>query len=240
VETNVQDQSPSRIEIGDNNGEGHRIVTFLDGNDNDIIHAAGQVPLPPYLGDVDIPLERYQTMFARDEQSVAAPTAGLHFTNNVKEKLAHKGIDIVEVTLHVGVGTFRPITTEVIEDHTMHSEQYNVSLDVWEKIQKTRANGGKVIAVGTTSMRTLESVAITGALSGDTDLYCYGDFPFQVVDVLLTNFHQPQSSLLVLLDAFIGSRWKELYQYALDNEYRFLSFGDAMLVARKGEYETNN
>ncbi len=220
------------IDIGDDSGEGHRIIRFIDANELDVIHAAGRAPLPPYLGDVDIPLERYQTMFARDEESVAAPTAGLHFTPSVKENLRASGIAINEVTLHVGVGTFRPIMADNIEDHVMHSERYDVPVDVWENIHTTKQNGGRIVAVGTTSLRTLESVAQTNQLAGDTNLFCYGDFPFQVVDLLLTNFHQPQSSLLVLLDSFIGLRWRELYSYALANDYRFLSFGDAMLVAR--------
>lgn len=126
------------IEIGDNSGEGHRIIRFLDADERDVISSAGRVPLPPYLGDVDIPLERYQTMFARDDQSVAAPTAGLHFTPAVKESLIHAGIDLCEVTLHVGVGTFRPIMTENIEDHVMHEERYDIPFDVWEKIQTTK------------------------------------------------------------------------------------------------------
>ncbi|HMS24513.1 MAG TPA: tRNA preQ1(34) S-adenosylmethionine ribosyltransferase-isomerase QueA [Acidimicrobiia bacterium] len=221
-----------KIEIGEDNGEGHRVIRFLDANEHDVIHAAGRAPLPPYLGDVDIPLDRYQTMFARDEESVAAPTAGLHFTPGVKESLQSSGIEINEVTLHVGVGTFRPIMTDNIEDHVMHSERYDVPANVWENIRATKQKGGRIVAVGTTSLRTLESVAQTNQLSGDTNLFCYGDFPFQVADLLLTNFHQPQSSLLVLLDSFIGPRWRELYAYALSNDFRFLSFGDAMLVAK--------
>lgn len=228
------------IVIGKDLGVGHRVIEFCGVSDNDVISHAGRAPLPPYLGDVDIPLNRYQTMFAKDDQSVAAPTAGLHFTPEVQKSLEQKGIEMCEVTLHVGVGTFRPITTEVIEDHVMHAERYSVDKSVWEKIQKRKTDGGRVVAVGTTSLRTLESVAATGSLRGDTNLYCYGDYPFQIVDILLTNFHQPESSLLVLLDAFIGSRWHALYDYALTNEYRFLSFGDAMLVARKGLDEALN
>lgn len=222
-----------KIEIGQDSGEGHRVVRFIDTNEQDVLAAVGKTPLPPYMGKVDIPLERYQTMFAKTDKSVAAPTAGLHFTPRVKESLSIKNIDIAEVTLHVGVGTFRPITKENIEDHIMHSEQYEVKEDVWQKIQETKKRGNKIIAVGTTSLRTLESVAKYNKLNGDTELYCHGEYPFQVVDMLLTNFHQPQSSLLVLLDSFIGSRWRDLYSYALENNYRFLSFGDAMLVSRR-------
>ena len=223
------------IEIGQNNGEGHRIITFdLSGikSDLDIIHEVGQAPLPPYLGKVDISLDRYQTMFAKQEQSVAAPTAGLHFTPNLKRSLAENGIEIAEITLHVGVGTFRPIMVDNIEDHKMHSEYYEVSEEVWQKIQDTKKRGNKVIAVGTTSLRTLESVALKNELQGDTDIFCYGDFDFKVVDMLMTNFHQSESTLLVLLDAFIGSRWRELYEHAIESRYRFLSFGDAMLIGK--------
>lgn len=223
------------IEIGQNNGEGHRIITFdLSGtkSDLDIIHEVGQAPLPPYLGKVDISLDRYQTMFAKQEQSVAAPTAGLHFTPNLKRSLAENGIEIAEITLHVGVGTFRPIMVDNIEDHKMHSEYYEVSEEVWQKIQETKKSGNKVIAVGTTSLRTLESVALKNELQGDTDIFCYGDFDFKVVDMLMTNFHQSESTLLVLLDAFIGSRWRELYEHAIESRYRFLSFGDAMLIGK--------
>lgn len=223
------------IEIGQNNGEGHRIINFdIHGNksDLDIIHEIGQAPLPPYLGKVDISLDRYQTMFAKQEQSVAAPTAGLHFTPNLKAALKNKGIEIAEVTLHVGVGTFRPILVDNIEDHKMHSEFYEVSEAVWKQIQNTKKLGNKVVAVGTTSLRTLESVALRNELAGDTDIYCYGDFDFKVVDMLMTNFHQSESTLLVLLDAFIGSRWKDLYAHAIESRYRFLSFGDAMLIAK--------
>lgn len=242
------ENSELEIEIGQNNGEGHRIVTFPDvipsdpsvipsgvegsKSDLDIIHEIGQAPLPPYLGKVDISLDRYQTMFAKQEQSVAAPTAGLHFTPNLKTALKNKGIEIVEVTLHVGVGTFRPILVDNIEDHKMHSEFYEVSESVWKQIQDTKQRGNKVIAVGTTSLRTLESVALRNELAGDTDIYCYGDFDFKVVDMLMTNFHQSESTLLVLLDAFIGSRWKDLYEHAIESRYRFLSFGDAMLIAK--------
>jgi len=228
--------SEIEVEIGQDNGEGHRVINFdltnSEKSDLDIIHQIGQTPLPPYLGKVDISLERYQTMFAKHEQSVAAPTAGLHFTPELKKSLQDKGIDILEVTLHVGVGTFRPIMVDDIEDHIMHSEYYEVSEEIWEKILETKSAGKKVVAVGTTSLRTLESVALTNNLKGETDIFCYGDFDFKIVDLLLTNFHQSESSLLVLLDAFIGSRWRDLYKHAIESKYRFLSFGDAMLVAK--------
>lgn len=235
------ENSDVQITVGQNNGEGHRIINFPETirgasegskTDLDIIHEVGQAPLPPYLGKVDISLERYQTMFAKKEQSVAAPTAGLHFTPGLKKALNKNGIDLEEITLHVGVGTFRPILVDKIEDHKMHSEFYEVSESVWSKIQETKGRSNKVIAVGTTSLRTLESVALSKLLHGDTDIYCYGDFDFKIVDMLLTNFHQSESTLLVLLDAFIGPRWRELYSHAIESRYRFLSFGDAMLISR--------
>lgn len=234
VNVNISDSSEEwEIEIGEDAGEGHRIVKFVGVEESLVIEMAGKVPLPPYLGDIEIPLERYQTMFARDDKSVAAPTAGLHFTPELIENLKAKNIQIVEVTLHVGVGTFRPIMSENIEDHKMHEERYDIKDDVWRTIWDVKTNGGKIVAVGTTSLRTIESCALLGKLSGSTDLYCYGNFDFKVADFLFTNFHQPESSLLVLLDAFMGSRWRDLYSYALENEYRFLSFGDAMMVGRK-------
>lgn len=223
------------LTINEDNGEGHRIINFdtnQEKSDLDIIHEIGQAPLPPYLGKADIALDRYQTIFAKQEQSVAAPTAGLHFTQDLKNSLEKEGIEILEVTLHVGVGTFRPIMVENVEEHKMHSEYYEVSEQVWEKIKLAKQNGNKVVAVGTTSLRTLESVALKGELKGDTDIFCYGDFDFKIVDMLLTNFHQSESTLLVLLDAFIGDRWKQLYQHAIESKYRFLSFGDAMLIAK--------
>lgn len=223
------------FEIGENSGEGHRIVKFLNVSELEVLDKVGQTPLPPYLGDVDIPLDRYQTIFAKEDKSVAAPTAGLHFTDNLVNNLSKHGVKILEVTLHVGVGTFRPIVTEDVESHVMHEELYNVDQNVFDEVIKAKKAGNKVIAVGTTSMRTIESVALTSQFFGKTKLYCYGDFDFKIVDMLLTNFHQPQSSLLVLLDSFIGSRWRNLYNYALENEYRFLSFGDAMLVGWKSK-----
>lgn len=223
------------FEVGKDNGEGHRIVTFINANEQVVLDDVGQAPLPPYLGVVDIDIDRYQTMFALDDKSVAAPTAGLHFTPELVTKLKHRDIEICEVTLHVGVGTFRPIMVDKIEDHRMHEETYEVSNEVWSKILETKSRGSKVIAVGTTSLRTIESAALTGNLSGNTDLYCHGKFEFKIADMLFTNFHQPKSSLLVLLDSFMGSRWRELYQHALSSGYRFLSFGDAMLVGNREE-----
>jgi S-adenosylmethionine:tRNA ribosyltransferase-isomerase len=186
------------------------------------------VPLPPYVrATLDDP-ERYQTVYADTPGSVAAPTAGLHLTPAVLDGLAARAIEVVPVELVVGLGTFRPIATARVEDHRMHAERYRVPPATWEVVQRAP----RVVAVGTTVVRALESAAATGELEGRTELYIHGDFPFRVVDRLLTNFHLPRSSLLVLVHAFVGPRWRDLYATALAEGYRFLSFGDAMLLTR--------
>lgn len=191
--------------------------------------AHGVVPLPPYITrPLDDP-ERYQTVYANRPASVAAPTAGLHLSESVLDRCARRGVGLARVELVVGLDTFRPITADRPEDHVMHSERYEVS----EETMEACAHARRVVAVGTTSVRALESAAATGDLSGRTDLFIYGDYPFKVVDLLLTNFHMPRSSLLLLLAAFCGDRWRSLYELALAEQYRFLSFGDAMLVARR-------
>lgn len=220
--------------VGEHLGDGRRLVTLLA---DDLVERVGRVPLPPYihaeLGDA----ERYQTVFARHPGSVAAPTAGLHLTPALLERMAAAGAEVVTVELRVGLGTFRPVTAERVADHRMHGEWYRVEPGVWDRIQAAR----RVLAVGTTVVRTLETAAATGELTGTSELFIRRGFRFQVVDRLLTNFHVPRSSLLVLLDAFVGPRWKDLYQVGLDHRdgdgepYRFLSFGDAMLVERAQE-----
>jgi len=197
---------------------------------------AGNVPLPPYFhGSLDDP-DRYQTMFARSIGSAAAPTAGLHFTPDVATGLRHREIEIASVDLHVGIDTFRPIATEDIEDHVMHSEWCSISEPTAAAIGAARARGGRVVAVGTTVVRTLETFA-DGAGSvrageRETDLFLSPGVEFRVVDALVTNFHVPGSTLVVLVAAFMGERWEEAYQSALERGYRFLSFGDAMLAER--------
>lgn len=220
--------------VGEQLGDGRRLVTLLA---DDLVERVGRVPLPPYihaeLGDA----ERYQTVFARHPGSVAAPTAGLHLTPALLERLAAAGAEVVPVELRVGLGTFRPVTAERVAEHRMHGEWYRVEPEVWDRIRSAR----RVLAVGTTVVRTLETAAATGELTGTSELFIRRGFAFQVVDRLLTNFHVPRSSLLVLLDAFVGPRWKELYRTALDHRpegeepYRFLSFGDAMLIERRDE-----
>jgi S-adenosylmethionine:tRNA ribosyltransferase-isomerase len=212
---------------GSDDGDGRRIVRLLD---DALPESQGQLPLPPYIHEpLDDP-DRYQTVFARRPGSVAAPTAGLHFDAELVERCRARGAELATVDLAVGQDTFRPITAGRVEDHSIHSERYSVPASTLEACDRAR----RVVAVGTTTVRALESAAATGALCGRTSLFIHGRFPFRVVDVLLTNFHLPRSSLLLLVDAFCGERWRTLYDLALAGGYRFLSFGDAMLVSRTG------
>ncbi len=290
------------VEIGHDPSDGTRIVEVRHDpsvSQIDAIRAAGSVPLPPYITTpLDDP-DRYQTTFSEIEavpDSVAAPTAGLHLTPELLDRVRDAGVEVATVELAVGLGTFRPIAADKVEDHVMHSERYRVEAETWERIEAAKAAGRRVVAVGTTSVRTLESVAATGRLEGRTELFIHGDYPFKIVDRLLTNFHQPRSSLLVLIDAFLGPsgrerevdpsgrerevgpsgrerevgpsgrerevdpsgrerevgpsgrerevgpsgrewdagpHWRELYAHALAGPYRFLSFGDAMLLTRR-------
>jgi S-adenosylmethionine:tRNA ribosyltransferase-isomerase len=212
------------VQVGEHLGDGRRRVRLLR---DDVMDVAGQVPLPPYIHhDLDDP-ERYQTVYARRPGSVAAPTAGLHLTRSVLERCRSRGIAVADVDLAVGVATFRPVSTGRVEDHVMHTERYDVPSATMAACRRAR----RVVAVGTTTVRALESAA-DGALRGSTRLFITPGYHFSVVDVLLTNFHQPRSTLLVLLEAFCGPRWRDLYSEALSRGYRFLSFGDAMLVGR--------
>lgn len=202
-----------------------------------VIAAAGTMPLPPYFaGELDDP-ERYQTMFATKPGSAAAPTAGLHFTEEVTRRLDEKGIRIARVDLHVSLDTFRPMTVDEVEDHSMHSEWCAIPSETATAIESTRERAGRVVAVGTTVVRTLETFATASGLveagEGRTDLFLRPGSPIRVVDLLVTNFHMPGSTLLVLLAAFMGDGWREAYRHALEREYRFLSFGDAMLAMRR-------
>ena len=212
------------VEAGDVLDDGRRLVRLLG---DPAVH--GTVPLPPYITrPLDDP-ERYQTVYSSRPASVAAPTAGLHLSESVLDRCQAGGVGLARVELVVGLDTFRPVTAERPEDHVMHSERYEVPQATLDACAAAR----RVVAVGTTSVRALESAAATGRLSGRTDLFIHGDYPFKAVDVLLTNFHMPRSSLLLLLAAFCGPRWRDLYEEALAERYRFLSFGDAMLVARR-------
>ena len=204
--------------------DGRRVVRIVDAS---AAEAEGELPLPPYITK---PLDdpgRYQTVYAASPGSAAAPTAGLHLTPEVLAACEAAGAEIHRIDLAVGLDTFRPVSGE-LDDHVMHSERYRVPAETWEACEKAE----RVIAVGTTATRALEAAASSGELSGRTSLFIRPGFDFQVVDVLLTNFHLPRSTLLVLLHAFAGDRWRELYDIALSEGYRFLSFGDAMLVAR--------
>lgn len=192
---------------------------------------AGEVPLPPYLHRGLADPERYQTVYADRPGSVAAPTAGLHLTTDLIGRCRRRGIVFATVDLSVGLDTFRPIAVDDPDDHAIHSEAYRVPAATWEACRRTREAGGRVVAVGTTTVRALETVALTGRLEDRTELFIRPPFPFRVVDVLLTNFHLPRSTLLLLVDAFTGGAWRELYRVALAEGYRFLSFGDAMLVS---------
>ena len=204
-----------------------------------VIQEFGHMPLPPYIQrqDNDIDYERYQTVFAKNPGAVAAPTAGLHFTENMFEQLKEKGIEISCITLHIGAGTFQPVRTEIIEQHTMHSEYLTVSKDTCEQITRVKNNNGKIIAVGTTAVRALETAASSGELQqyrGETDIFIFPGFKFQIVDGLITNFHLPESTLLMLVCAFAG---KEniftAYRHAISKKYRFYSYGDAMFIRKR-------
>jgi S-adenosylmethionine:tRNA ribosyltransferase-isomerase len=189
----------------------------------------GEVPLPPYITRPLADAERYQTVYARTPGSVAAPTAGLHLSHDVLDRCRSRGVQVASVELLVGLDTFRPVTVDDPDEHVMHSERYVVPAQTMDACRAA----SRVVAIGTTTVRALESAAATGKLEGRTDLFIKGDYPFEVVDVLLTNFHLPRSSLLLLLAAFVGDRWRALYDTALDEGYRFLSFGDAMLMGRR-------
>jgi S-adenosylmethionine:tRNA ribosyltransferase-isomerase len=216
-------------------GEGNRLVELRTGKATDelaVLNRYGVVPLPPYITAPLADPERYQTVFADRPGSVAAPTAGLHLTPAVLDGCRAAGARIEMVDLVVGLGTFRPISAPKVEDHHMHPERYQVSPGTMAACEEARAAGARVVAVGTTTVRALESAALSGQLEGRTELFIHRPWRWRVVDVLLTNFHLPRSSLLVLIDAFVGARWSDLYGTALATGYRFLSFGDAMLLDR--------
>jgi S-adenosylmethionine:tRNA ribosyltransferase-isomerase len=224
----LPDDDDLAVEVGDDLGEGRRIVRVHATDEREALERFGTMPLPPYItAPLEAP-ERYQTVFSESAESAAAPTAGLHLTHELLARCRAGGVDVRFVDLAIGLDTFRPMATERVEDHTMHGEHYRVPDETWAAC----TDAARVIAVGTTVVRALESVAATGELTGRTELFIHGDHPFKVVDVLLTNFHLPRSSLLVLVDAFVGPRWRTLYETALAGDYRFLSFGDAMLLTR--------
>lgn len=207
----------------------------------EVLDAIGHMPLPPYMdrADEETDKERYQTVYASQMGAVAAPTAGLHFDKALLNSLREKGVETAEVTLHVGAGTFQPVKVDDIENHHMHSEWINVSESVCQQIAACKARGCRVVAVGTTAVRALESASLSGQLqpfSGETDIFLYPGKAFHCVDMLITNFHLPQSTLLMLVSAFAGTqRIREIYDVAVKNNYRFFSYGDAMLLYRQAE-----
>ena len=216
--------------------DGNRVVRFkFDGVFEDILDRVGNMPLPPYIHEKLKDRERYQTVYNKVEGSAAAPTAGLHFTKELLQELQDMGVEIAEVTLDVGLGTFRPCKEEDITKHDMHSEHYRLSQEVADKINKAKIENRRVIAVGTTSVRTLETVAGKGmpleASEGDTSIFIYPPYDFKVVDALITNFHLPKSTLIMLVSAFAGyENTMDLYETAVENQYRFFSFGDSMFI----------
>ncbi len=223
------------VVMGDDLGEGRRHVELrIEGDELAVLERHGEMPLPPYITETLDDPERYQTVFSQRPGSAAAPTAGLHLTPEVLARLAERGVGRAEVELVVGLGTFRPIATDAVEDHVMHSEQYRVPAETMAACERTRAAGGRVVAVGTTAVRALESAAVRGELEGRTDLFITPGYEFRLVDRMLTNFHLPRSSLLVMIESFVGPRWRDLYATALAEQYRFLSFGDAMLLTGSG------
>lgn len=224
------------FEIGEDLGGGRRVVTPRhEGTLLAALLEAGTAPLPPYIHQPLHDAERYQTVFAQRPGSVAAPTAGLHLTDRVLDRLRAHGVEIHTVELVVGLDTFRPVSTETVEAHPIHSESYEVPESTWAAVSAARAAGRRVVAVGTTTVRALESAAQRGELRGRTDLFITPGHRFSCVDVLLTNFHLPRSSLLALVEAFTGARWRDLYGAAAERGYRFLSFGDAMLLQPGGD-----
>lgn len=225
-----------RAEIVDRAPEGARLVRFhYQGVFEEILDRLGQMPLPPYIHERLQDRERYQTVYAREEGSAAAPTAGLHFTPELLEQIREKGIEIVPVLLHVGLGTFRPVKEEDVSQHQMHVEHYEVTPEAAEKINRARAEGHRCVCIGTTSVRTLETAStedgLVHAQNGDTGIFIMPGYHFKATDALVTNFHLPQSTLLMLISALMGREEAlRVYRIAVEEKYRFFSFGDAMLI----------
>ena len=225
-----------KAEILEQMENGNRKVKFeYKGIFNEILDQIGLMPLPPYIKERLKDKDRYQTVYAKYEGSAAAPTAGLHFTDELLEKIKAKGVEIANVTLHVGIGTFRPVKVENIEDHDMHSEHYYIKQEDADKINNARKNGGRIISVGTTSCRVLESVAdengFVKEVEGDTSIFIYPGYKFKCIDCLITNFHLPESTLIMLVSTLAGKDFvMSAYEEAVKERYRFFSFGDAMFI----------
>ena len=225
-----------KAKVSDIVQEGNRLIQFqYEGIFEEILDQLGQMPLPPYITHQLKDRSRYQTVYAVNDGSAAAPTAGLHFTMDLLDKIKKKGIDIAKVTLHVGLGTFRPVKEENILNHHMHSEYFQIGQEAADKINHAKRNGGRVISVGTTSCRTLESSVdsngLVQAVSGDTEIFIYPGYEFKAIDALITNFHLPESTLLMLVSALAGRESVlNAYETAVKEKYRFFSFGDAMFI----------
>ena len=215
---------------------GNRLVTFkYEGIFNEILDQIGLMPLPPYIKEKLKDKDRYQTVYAKYDGSAAAPTAGLHFTEELLEKIRQKGVEIANVTLHVGIGTFRPVKVENVEEHDMHSEHYYIKKEDADKINNAKKKGKRIISVGTTSCRVLESIADESGFvketEGDTSIFIYPGYKFKCIDSLITNFHLPESTLVMLVSALAGKDFiLKAYKEAVEKEYRFFSFGDAMII----------
>ena len=234
-----------RAEVIEYEGEGLRKVRFtFDGVFEDVLSEIGEMPIPPYIHEKLKEKERYQTVYAKENGSSAAPTAGLHFTPELLNKIRAMGVEVVEVLLHVGLGTFRPVKTENITDHKMHSEYYCVTEQAANAINLAKSEGRRVIAVGTTSVRVLESAFKNGKLqaeSGETSIFIYPPYKYKAVDALVTNFHLPESTLIMLVSAFMGrENTLRMYETAVKERYRFFSFGDACFITGKPKEETND
>lgn len=225
-----------KAKIADVLENGNRIVDFeFEGNFFEVLESVGQMPIPPYIKEKLEDNERYQTVYSKELGSAAAPTAGLHFTTQMLDELRSRGVKIAFVTLHVGLGTFRPVKAENIEEHIMHSEHYFVPEETAKIINQTKQNGGRIIAVGTTSCRTLETVSdesgIVNACEGWSKIFIYPGYKFKCIDALITNFHLPESTLIMLVSALAGrENVLKAYKTAVDEKYRFFSFGDAMFI----------
>ena len=225
-----------KAEIIETVNDGNRIVEFTyDGVFENILDQLGEMPLPPYITEKLQDKERYQTVYSKNDGSAAAPTAGLHFTNELLKRISNKGVKIAYVTLHVGLGTFRPVKVDDVENHKMHSEFYIMTEETANIINETKKSGGRVISVGTTSSRVLETIAdengFVKAQTGWTDIFIYPPYKFKTVDALITNFHLPESTLLMLVSSLAGSEnIRKAYEEAVNERYRFFSFGDAMFI----------
>lgn len=228
-----------RAEVLEVKADGNRIVRFLyDGIFEEILDRLGEMPLPPYIHEKLLDKERYQTVYSREEGSAAAPTAGLHFTPELLKRIRDKGARIAFITLHVGLGTFRPVKVREISEHLMHSEYYTISKETAQILETARREGRRIISVGTTTTRTLESVMRDRGrieeCSGWTDIFIYPGFQYRIVDCLITNFHLPESTLIMLVSAFLGyEHTMAAYRTAVEERYRFFSFGDSMFITAK-------